>query len=149
MAGTAGGYSAPRAAAPTVLRGTFTVPDTATGANFADTGLSITLPGAGTWKVTAEVHGTLSGTGPGGTALTARLFNVTAGTAVADSNRMVIHRTEPATGAYTIQATGSVSGLVTTAEATVVRLEALKATGSGTPARSSRSRLPRPSATRA
>ncbi|MEU0181412.1 hypothetical protein ABZ312_09505 [Streptomyces sp. NPDC006207] len=131
MTGTSGGYSTPREAAQEIMRGGFTVPD---GTTYTDTGLSVTLPRAGTWKVTAEVHGNISGTGPGGTALTVRLFNVTAAAVVANSSRMVIQRTEPATGAYTLQATGAASGLVTVTEATVVRLEAVKPTGSGTPA---------------
>lgn len=135
VSGTGGGYTVPRTADRVTLRGSITVPDTDAGA-FADTGLSVTLPEAGTWKVTAEVRGQIDGPGPGGGGLRVRLFNVTAGVQLPYSIRTIVTVTEPATGDFAATACGPASDLVVVTGPTVIRLEASKsATGTATTVR--------------
>ncbi|WP_327415395.1 hypothetical protein [Streptomyces sp. NBC_01233] len=61
---------------------------TASGA-WTDTGLQVVLPAAGTYQLDATVRASLAGTSPVNTFVSVRLFDVTAGAAVPDSEVLV------------------------------------------------------------
>ena len=71
-----------------VLPASVNLQPTASGA-WTDTGLQVVLPAAGTYQLDATVRASLAGTLPVNTFVSARLFDVTAGTAITDSEVLV------------------------------------------------------------
>ena len=110
-----------------VLGSAFSI--TGTAGTFQDTGLSLSLPSAGTYRITADVRGRL--TGNAGTAwwLTAKLYNSTDAADVADSERLIVLT---ATTAMQLQMTCPISKVVTVAAAKTIKLYAAR-DGTGTP----------------
>ncbi len=86
---------------------------------YQDTGLSVSLPSSGTYLLTAQVKATLVST-TGAPYATCRLFNVTAGAVVANSELLVAFGT--ATSTYYIN-TATQSRTLTVGAASTIRLE--------------------------
>ncbi|MFC7791415.1 hypothetical protein [Streptomyces cinereoruber] len=90
-------------------------------------GSALVLPSAGRWQVTMVVRGVLSFSGNAGTFIVARLFNATAGAAVAGSETFVTQVRQNIAGAG--QTTGdndtaTMVKYVTTTGPTTLRIEA-------------------------
>lgn len=96
-------------------------PLTSTG-TYQDTGLSVSLPSAGTYLITAQVKATLLST-VGAPYATARLYNVTAGAAVSESELFVAF--SPTAGTYAIN-TATLTKVITVGAASTIRLEAAR-----------------------
>lgn len=114
-----------------VLGGAVTI----TGSNgvYIDTGLSITLPAAGTYLITADVRGFMNGTAGGGTTawwLTAKLFNSTDSADVANSERLIVLTGQ---AALPLQNTCPINMPVTVTASKTLRLYVSR-NGNGTPA---------------
>lgn len=88
MPGTAGGYTRPSESGIAVLPGNITLQPQASGA-WVDTTLEVILPSAGVYNLDAVVRANLSGNTPVNTFIVARLFDVTAGAVVPNSETMV------------------------------------------------------------
>lgn len=91
------------------------------------TGSALALTSPGVWEVTMVVRGVLSFSGIAGTFIVARLFNVTAGVAVANSETFVTQVRQNVAGAG--QTTGdndtaTMRSFVTVAAPTTLRMEA-------------------------
>lgn len=71
-----------------VLPAVFDLQPTASGA-WSDTGLQVVLPAAGTYQLDATVRGAIAAVAPCNVYVTARLFDVTAGAAVPNSEVIV------------------------------------------------------------
>lgn len=112
---------APNAAAQAVLAASFQI--TAANGTYQDTGLSIALPSAGTYIITANVRGDLKTTAGSLAYLVARLFNVTDGAAVAESETvlLLVEVTN-----QNFQQTAALSVVLTVAAAKTIRLEAMR-----------------------
>ncbi|MFM9590712.1 hypothetical protein ACKI16_29420 [Streptomyces scabiei] len=63
------------------------------------TGSALVIPGAGVWAVTMVARGVLSFSGIAGTFIVARIFNVTAGAVVANSETFVVQVRQNIAGA--------------------------------------------------
>lgn len=98
---------------------------TVSGTSYADTGLSVTLPAAGTYLVIGEVAGYLYMTSGAGS-LTCRLYDTTNAAAISESDRRIIQ-----TVGDQNQGTIPILVVVTVAGSTTIRLEAKRA-GAGT-----------------
>lgn len=93
---------------------------------WTDTPLEVTLPRRGTYELDADVRGRLIGTAPIDSYIVARLWNVTAGTAVPESERLVyqIINRNPGGGEAGGNATAPISELITVTGPTRIRLQA-------------------------
>ena len=113
--------------AESVLGSAFSI--TGTAGTYQDTGLSLSLPSAGTYRITADVRGRL--TGNAGTAwwLTAKLYNSTDAADVTDSERLIVLT---ATTGMQLQMTCPINQVVTVAAAKTIKLYAAR-DGTGTP----------------
>ncbi|MFD0208936.1 hypothetical protein ACFVH9_07350 [Streptomyces hirsutus] len=102
-----------------------------------DTGLSVALPGQGVYEVTATLHTVISANTSSGSyriGITGRLFNVTAGTAVQDSQYTAQQNADSNPTSLVVDADlSSFHKFVTTAGPAVIRLEVLKTTSAGVP----------------
>lgn len=103
---------------------------------WTSTPLEVTLPGPGTYELNADVRGRLSGVPPINTYITARLWNVTSGAAVPESERLVnqiidVNAGNKDTGG---NQTAPISELVRVKKSTKIRLQArrIDATGAAT-----------------
>jgi hypothetical protein len=88
--------------------------------SFQDTGLSVTLPEAGTYRIEYTIRGETDGSGM--TWLTGRLFNVTAGAETHPNDRLGPIALRQATTAA-VQNTGHTSTFITVAGQTTIRME--------------------------
>lgn len=113
------GGSGPAGPASAVLGAAFPLTSTGT---YQDTGLSVSLPSAGTYVITAQVRATLVST-VGAPYATARLYNVTAGAAVSESELFVAFA--PTAGTYAIN-TATLTKVITVGAASTIRLEAAR-----------------------
>lgn len=106
-----------------VLGSAFTL--NAASGTYQDTGLSVTLPSAGTYKITANARGSLKGSTGSIWFIVAKLHNSTDAADVANSERMVI-----LTGAAAIDAqnTGALDAIVTVAASKTIKLYAARLT---------------------
>jgi hypothetical protein len=86
---------------------------------FEDSGLSVALPAAGTYLVTAEVRGQLKGNAGTAWWLSAEFYNSTDGAAVTNSERLIVLT---ATTAVLFQMTCPLSALVTVAAGKTIKL---------------------------
>ncbi|MFB7559061.1 hypothetical protein [Streptomyces brevispora] len=110
--------------------------DLPAGGAWTSTPLEVTLPGPGTYELNADVRGRLSGVPPINTFITARLWNVTSGTAVPESERLVnqiidVNAGNKETGG---NQTAPISELIRVKKSTKIRLQAqrIDATGAAT-----------------
>ncbi len=84
---------------------------------YNNTGMSVTLPAAGTYLVQANVRGAVTPTSVGNNFITALLYNTTDGAAVANSQRLVVyiyntnyaHATVPITAVVTVAAAKTIA----------------------------------------
>lgn len=93
---------------------------------WTNTPLEVTLPRHGTYELNADVRGRLQGLPPVNTFITARLWNVTSGTAVPDSERLVNQIIDVDAGDAEVggNQTAPVSELVRVDKPTTIRLQA-------------------------
>lgn len=100
---------------------------------FQDTGLSVTLPAAGTYRITANARGSLTPNGGAGSTiwwLVVELYNSTDTVVVANSERMCVLTQ---TNASNLQMTTVIDQIVTVAATKTIKLYAAR-NGNGTPA---------------
>lgn len=102
---------------------------TSSAGTYEDTGLTLTLPAAGTYLMTASVRGELQCSAGSAFWLSVRLYNQTDGAAVTDSERIVVGGTS--TGFYYLNGSSS-TWEVTVAASKEIRLQ-VKRDGSGGP----------------
>ncbi|MFF4826478.1 hypothetical protein ACFY20_26295 [Streptomyces sp. NPDC001312] len=102
-----------------------------------DTGLSVNLPEQGVYEVTATLHTVISANVSSGSyriGITGRLFNVTAGTSIQDSQYTAQQNADSNPTSLVVDADlSSFHKFVTTAGPATVRLEVLKTTSAGVP----------------
>jgi hypothetical protein len=93
---------------------------------WTDTPLQVTLPKRGTYALNADVRGRLSGVPPLNTYISARLWNVTAGAAVSESERLVYQIIDLNSGGARAggNQTAPISELIRVAGPTTIRLQA-------------------------
>ncbi|MEU1365186.1 hypothetical protein ABZ454_03530 [Streptomyces sp. NPDC005803] len=93
---------------------------------WTNTPLEVTLPKAGTYELDADVRGRLQGVPPINLFITARLWNVTTGTAVADSERLVNQIIDSNAGDAELgdNQTAPISELISVTQPTTIRLQA-------------------------
>lgn len=96
---------------------------------YSDTGLSVTLPSAGTWRVSASVRGELTGNAGSAWWITAKLYNSTDAADVADSETLVVLT---GTTALHLQNTAIIDMQITVSASKVIKLYAFRK-GSGSP----------------
>ncbi|MEV0775714.1 hypothetical protein ACIBLA_24545 [Streptomyces sp. NPDC050433] len=101
---------------------------------WTDTPLEVTLPRRGTYALDADVRGRLSGVPPINTFITARLWNVTSGTAVPESERLVNQIIDLNTGDAETGSnqTAPISELIKVKKPTKIRLQAQRVDATGT-----------------
>ena len=90
--------------------------------------VQVVLPRAGTYELDADVRGRLSGTPSVNTYITARLWNVTTGTAVPDSERLVYQIIDGNAGTAQAggNATAPIDELVTVTRPTTITVQAVR-----------------------
>ncbi|MFI9418088.1 hypothetical protein [Streptomyces werraensis] len=103
---------------------------------WVDTGLSVNLPEAGVYEVTATVRSSIARgnvTAPFAVNISARLFNVTAGGAIPGTDYTVqqVNEASPSSGQTTWVALGTFHKFVTVAGPVTIRLEASRNTING------------------
>jgi hypothetical protein len=93
---------------------------------WTNTPLEVTLPRRGTYELDADVRGRLAGTSPLNTYLSARLWNVTAGAEVPESERLVyqIINLSPGSARAGGNQTAPISELISVTGPTRIRLQA-------------------------
>jgi hypothetical protein len=98
--------------------------------------LQVHLPYAGTYEIDADVRGRLQGTPPLNTYIVGRLWNVTSGAQVPDSQRTVyqVMNDNPASEPVGGNQTAPVSELITVTRPTTIQLQAQEVNGAGTAA---------------
>ena len=99
----------------------------------AITGASITLPFAGSYRIYYHLRGVQSVLG---NFITARLFNVTAGTAITDTEAIPLFMNATAMNLLTLQGIASMEVVLTVASPTIINLEAKASAATGTELRS-------------
>ncbi|MEU4301682.1 hypothetical protein [Kitasatospora aureofaciens] len=101
---------------------------------WTDTPLEVTLPLAGTYELDANVRGRLAGVPPVNTFITARLWDVTSGTAVAESERLVYQVIDlnPGSAQAGGNATAPISELIRVNKPTTIRLQGTRSDAVGT-----------------
>lgn len=95
---------------------------------YADTGLSVTLPAAGTYLITADVRATMLPNTGTGWYIVAKLYNSTDAADVTNSERMVAREN----AAVLLDVSSTINVIVTVTASKVIKLYA-KRDGSGTP----------------
>lgn len=100
---------------------------------WTDTPLEVTLPRHGTYELDADVRGRLQGLPPVNTYITARLWNVTSGTAVPDSERLVNQIIDANAGDAEVGGNQSapISELIRVNKPTTIRLQARRIDAAG------------------
>lgn len=101
---------------------------------WVDTGLQVTLPKAGTYALDLDVRARLQGVPPVNTYMVARLRNVTAGTVVPNSERILSQLIDTtATGAGTIakNTTSPISEHIIVTGPTTIQLQAQRVNAGG------------------
>ena len=95
------------------------------------TTLEITLPGAGTYVLDADVRGLITGIPSFDSWITARLFDVTADLPVLNSERLVLQVADqnPGDVGTGSNATASISALLTVSRQTVIQVQGLRVDG--------------------
>ncbi|MBI5935678.1 MAG: hypothetical protein HY867_18400 [Chloroflexi bacterium] len=111
-----------------VLGSTFSI--TGTAGTYQDTGLSISLPAAGTYVINTDICFALKGNAGTAWYITAKLYNSTDAADVANSERMVFYSNDA--GLPLAQGTIPLSIIVTVAAAKTIKLYAAR-NGAGTP----------------
>ncbi|MDX6417780.1 MAG: hypothetical protein QOG28_2400 [Trebonia sp.] len=98
--------------------------------------LQVRLPYAGTYEIDADVRGRLQGTPPLNTYIIGRLWNVTSGAQVPDSQRTVYQVLNDNTASEPVggNQTAPVSELITVTRPTTIQLQAQEVNGTGTAA---------------
>ncbi|MFC9246233.1 hypothetical protein ACFT7S_20225 [Streptomyces sp. NPDC057136] len=101
---------------------------------WTNTPLEITLPRTGTYELNADVRGRLQGLPPVNTFITARLWNVTSGTAVPESRRLVNQIIDANAGDAEVggNQTAPISELIRVKKPTTIRLQARRIDAVGT-----------------
>ncbi|MFD8222305.1 hypothetical protein ACFV2U_53975 [Streptomyces sp. NPDC059697] len=101
---------------------------------WTDTPLEVTLPTPGTYELDANVRGRLAGVPPVNTYMTARLWNVTSGTAVPESERLVYQTIDLNAGDTQAGGNGTapISELIRVNRPTTIRLQATRSDAVGT-----------------
>lgn len=99
----------------------------------AITGASITLPSAGTYRVYYHLRGVVDAQS---LFITARLFNVTAGTNIIDTESIPNFMIISAANLTNLQGTGSMETVIVVTSTTIINLEAKGSTATGTEVRS-------------
>jgi hypothetical protein len=96
--------------------------------------LQVRLPYAGTYEIDADVRGRLQGTPPLNTYIIGRLWNVTSGAQVPDSERTVyqVINDNPASEPVGGNQTAPVSELISVTRPTTIQLQAQDVNGAGT-----------------
>ena len=102
---------------------------TGTAGTYQDTGLSVTLPSAGTYKITADVRAELKGNAGALWWIHCKFYNSTDAADVTDSERMIVLIS---TTAVDLQNTAPMSKIVTVAASKVIKLYAAR-NGTGSP----------------
>ncbi|MGC5411067.1 hypothetical protein ACPXCX_46385, partial [Streptomyces sp. DT225] len=105
--------------------------------SWVNTGLSVNLPAAGTYEVTATVRSSIArgaAAGPFAVNISARLYNVTASAAMAGTDYTVqqVNEANPTSGQSTWVSLGTFHKFVTVAGPVTIRLEASRNTINGT-----------------
>lgn len=105
---------------------------TASGA-WTGSSLQVTLPSAGVYALDLDVRGRLSGVPPVNAYIVARLFDVTAGTVLPNSERLVTQIIDYNRGAasYGVNTTAPISERVRVSRPTTIRLEATRVNAAG------------------
>ncbi len=100
---------------------------------WTDTPLEVTLPRRGTYELNADVRGRLIGTAPVNSYIVARLWNVTAGAAVPESERLIyqVINLNRGGGEAAGNATAPIHELITVTGPTRIRLQALDNNAAG------------------
>ncbi|MET8330149.1 hypothetical protein [Streptomyces sp. NPDC005181] len=117
--------ASPASSAATGIEHLHTQVDLPAGA-WTNTPLEVTLPRSGTYELDADVRGRLGGIPPINTYITARLWNVTSGTAVPASERLVNQIIDSNTGDAEASGnqTAPISELIKVKKPTTIRLQA-------------------------
>lgn len=89
---------------------------------WVNTGLAVTLPRAGTYALDLNVRTRLTGPAPVNVFITGRLWNVTAGTALPNSER-ILHQIADTAGFVGINKTTPISERITVTGPTTIRLD--------------------------
>jgi len=110
-----------------VLGSSFSI--TGTAGTYQDTGLSVTLPSAGTYKITANVRAFLRGNAGTAWWIHCELFNSTDSAAVANSERLIVLT---GTNSFIFQTTAPIDAIVTVAASKTIKLYAAR-NGNGSP----------------
>lgn len=110
-----------------VLSSAFSI--TASAGTFEDTGVSVSLPAAGTYMMFANVRIALQGNAGTAWWISAELYDSTAGAAVADSERMIGYINS---NTIILQQTGTISMPVTVTEASTIKIYVTR-NGAGSP----------------
>jgi hypothetical protein len=101
---------------------------------WVNTGLQVTLPRAGTYTLDLDVRARLQGVPPLNTYMVARLWNVTSGTALPNSERILsqlIDATPAGAGIIAKNTTSPISEHITVTGPTTIRLQAQRTNTSG------------------
>ncbi|MGW4420497.1 hypothetical protein [Streptosporangium sp. NPDC004631] len=101
---------------------------------WANTGLQVTLPVAGTYALDLNVRARLQAGPPVNTYMVARLWNVTSGTVVPNSERILsqlIDYTAAGAGAIAKNTTSPISERITVTGPTTIRLQAQRVNAAG------------------
>jgi hypothetical protein len=101
---------------------------------WTNTPLEVTLPRSGTYELDADVRGRLAGVPPINTYITARLWNVTSGTVVPESERLVNQIIDSNAGDAQAGSnqTAPISELIRVKKRTTIRLQAQRIDAVGT-----------------
>lgn len=88
----------------------------------------LTLPGPGVYRIDADMRAFISATSPSNTYIMARLFNVTAISAFANTERIIVQigDSDPGAATLTDNATAPLTFYFTATVATTVRLQAAR-----------------------
>lgn len=96
----------------------YEIPSTA----FTNTGLTMTLPEAGTYLITYDVRGLIQPETDAGRFVQAQLFNTTLGSAVPNTSRIIVYSS---VGANRVETTGAITTTITVTQPTDIDLQAL------------------------
>ena len=105
------------ASGQTVLGSTYDI--SAANGTYVDAGLAVTLPSAGTYKITADLRSTLSFSGAGAGFLAAKLYNSTDAADVANSEQLLHYSETPDVGSIS---TTSLNRIVTVSAGKMIKI---------------------------
>lgn len=134
MTGTGAAYARPAESGHAVLAAVLNLQPTASG-TWSNTTLEVVLPSAGTWNLDAVVRGNLSGVSPVNAWISARLFDVTTGAVVPNTESMVYQVGVTASAPTSITDGGNQGGGIATRYTTTgprtIRLQAQRTNSVG------------------